>query len=497
MAAPSDSVTGEARFDTLIADAADKLGLGTNAGPLVREVLNMIVGSPGGVAGFIKKFEAAGLGPEITPWLGRRDAPAMPSQLVDRMVGPAAIEGIASRLGVSPASASSAVAYILPKLVGTLTPGGTIPTGLAAEQTRRAPETRSTDTRVGETYARRAGEERTAERSPSTTYGSTARATEPPRHAAEVPDAPHMGRWLWPLLGALALVGLGSYLFSANRPAPTPTTTAPAPAPPRVELPTLLPRFTLSNENGLVRYSGAVNDEASRTAIVDALKTVYGADKIEGDIAVDPNRGAAPWLVNLLTALEGLNVPGVQATFDGNAVNLGGVIGEKDRDRIANSLKSTLGGGLVYGTLSDTVAGRVAEANEGVSSALAGLRQGFTGNELVGILNRSVINFPTAGSEVPAAALPLLLTAAGYIKQLPAGTVLEVSGHTDNTGDAAANVKLSQDRADAVRNVLVQAGVDPARLTAKGYGSANPIASNDLLEGRFRNRRIEYHVVRP
>jgi OOP family OmpA-OmpF porin len=319
----------------------------------------------------------------------------------------------------------------------------------------------------------------------------------PSRHVAEIPDAPYMGRWLWPLLGALALLGLGSYLFSADRPAPTTPTTTRAPAPARTEAPAQLPRLALSNENGIVRYSGAVNDEESRTAIVDALKTVYGADKIQGDIAVDPNRAAAPWLVNLRTALEGINVPGVQAVFDGNAVNLGGLIGEKDRDRITNSLRSTLGGDLVYGTLTDTVAGIASDANAAVSSALAGLKPGFTGNELVVVLNRSVINFATAGDEVPASALPLLRNAAGYIKQLPPGTVLEVSGHTDNTGDPAANVKLSQERADAVRNVLVQAGVEPARLVAKGYGSAHPIAGNDLLEGRFRNRRIEYHVVKP
>ena len=73
--------------------------------------------------------------------------------------------------------------------------------------------------------------------------------------------------------------------------------------------------------------------------------------------------------------------------------------------------------------------------------------------------------------------------------------MLEIAGYTDNSGDAAANVTLSQARADAVRNVLIQAGVDPAALVAKGYGSANPIASNDLLEGRFKNRRIEYHVL--
>jgi OmpA-OmpF porin, OOP family len=74
--------------------------------------------------------------------------------------------------------------------------------------------------------------------------------------------------------------------------------------------------------------------------------------------------------------------------------------------------------------------------------------------------------------------------------------VLEIAGYTDNTGDAAANVTLSQQRADAVRNVLVLAGVDPSMLVAKGYGSANPIASNDTLDGRFRNRRIEYHVLK-
>ena len=49
--------TRRARPDTLIADTADRFGLGANAGPLVREVLNMIIGSPGGVGGFVKKFE--------------------------------------------------------------------------------------------------------------------------------------------------------------------------------------------------------------------------------------------------------------------------------------------------------------------------------------------------------------------------------------------------------------------------------------------------------
>ena len=74
--------------------------------------------------------------------------------------------------------------------------------------------------------------------------------------------------------------------------------------------------------------------------------------------------------------------------------------------------------------------------------------------------------------------------------------MVEIAGYTDNTGDPAANVQLSQQRAEAVRAALVQAGVDPSILVAKGYGSANPVAGNDTLEGRFRNRRIEYRVVK-
>jgi outer membrane protein OmpA-like peptidoglycan-associated protein len=68
---------------------------------------------------------------------------------------------------------------------------------------------------------------------------------------------------------------------------------------------------------------------------------------------------------------------------------------------------------------------------------------------------------------------------------------LEISGHTDTTGKKAANKKLSQDRADAVRDYLVSKGVDGGRIKAVGYGDEKPIAPNDTAEGRQRNRRIE------
>jgi outer membrane protein OmpA-like peptidoglycan-associated protein len=77
------------------------------------------------------------------------------------------------------------------------------------------------------------------------------------------------------------------------------------------------------------------------------------------------------------------------------------------------------------------------------------------------------------------------------LKESPA-LKLEIGGHTDSTGDAAKNVQLSQERAEAVKKLLVAQGVDASRLTAKGYGATKPVASNDALEGKAQNRRVEF-----
>ena len=68
---------------------------------------------------------------------------------------------------------------------------------------------------------------------------------------------------------------------------------------------------------------------------------------------------------------------------------------------------------------------------------------------------------------------------------------IRVEGHTDSRGDAAANLLLSEQRAQAVRDSLINLGVDPERITAMGMGEDFPIASNDDEDGRARNRRVD------
>ncbi|MGH8321753.1 MAG: OmpA family protein [Gammaproteobacteria bacterium] len=75
------------------------------------------------------------------------------------------------------------------------------------------------------------------------------------------------------------------------------------------------------------------------------------------------------------------------------------------------------------------------------------------------------------------------------------GIDAEVAGYTSGTGKAAYNLKLSQRRADAVMKYLVDHGIDASRLTAKGYGEADPVASNKTNEGRAQNRRVELRVT--
>jgi len=105
------------------------------------------------------------------------------------------------------------------------------------------------------------------------------------------------------------------------------------------------------------------------------------------------------------------------------------------------------------------------------------------------------LNFDTATTRLTPDSNPTVTNLIAIMKCYP-NMQVQLEGHTDSTGDAAANKQLSIDRANAIRDLLVQGGIDSARITTTGYGADKPIASNDNEEGRARNRRTELVVVK-
>jgi outer membrane protein OmpA-like peptidoglycan-associated protein len=100
------------------------------------------------------------------------------------------------------------------------------------------------------------------------------------------------------------------------------------------------------------------------------------------------------------------------------------------------------------------------------------------------------IQFETNSSELKQASKAELDNLVYYLNLNPFIS-LEVGGHTDNVGDDAANMSLSSSRAKAVKDYLIEKGIEAARVSSKGYGETKPIATNGTEEGRAQNRRTE------
>ena len=104
------------------------------------------------------------------------------------------------------------------------------------------------------------------------------------------------------------------------------------------------------------------------------------------------------------------------------------------------------------------------------------------------------VHFRPARSVILKDSYPLLAQVAQVIKDAPRITV-RIEGHTDNVGKLKTNLKVSQARAEAVRDFLVKQGVNPKQLIALGYGPTRPIASNATKAGKSLNRRVEFRIV--
>ncbi len=445
-----------ALFDVLLREVSTRFNLGDKASSLLNALLALINDpQTGGFLGFLSRFNQQGLGDLVTSWTtGVTNKPLSPAQL-ERSLGQDTISRIAGQVGLPQATTSSALAYLVPEVVHRLTPDNYVP---------NAPPTSVTAPLTGATAT-------TASRSS-----------------------------LWTILIPLLLLGILAF-FGLRSCGPQPTQQVAVPPTPAVPpVATISPKLSLKNIAGKLDYSGLVADDKTKQSIVDQLKANFGAGNINGDITVNPAVKPAGWLAQLGSFLSQFKLPGAELFFEGDKINLGGAISDADKQGLLDKLKSIFGPQFTIGWLPSAsgidLDALAKAASEKARAALSQLKPGFGAQDLISALNLTIINFATSSAQVLATDKDLIKRAADAIKAAPAGLKLEIGGHTDSTGDTAANLQLSQARAEAVRDELIQLGVSPQVLIAKGYGGTKPIASNETEAGRFQNRRIEYTIVK-
>ncbi len=139
--------------------------------------------------------------------------------------------------------------------------------------------------------------------------------------------------------------------------------------------------------------------------------------------------------------------------------------------------------------------------NDGVVNRLddcpntpAGARVDVNGCEIKDVIELPGVNFETNSDRLLPGADGVLSDAAATLQKYP-DLVVEVAGHTDSVGSADYNQGLSERRAYTVRDYLINAGADENNLSARGYGEAEPVASNETAEGRADNRRVELRII--
>jgi OmpA-OmpF porin, OOP family len=427
-------------FDQLVREAASRFDLpASSVSALVRGLLLLMTDARSGGQRFVDLFRQAGLGEAFTSWFGGKEGKAISPASIESALGAPAVDRLSASSGVSRGVVSSVIAFLLPRMIGRLTPNGALPSNASL-------------------------------------VSQVSSYLEPvvPEPVVQRPAFPGWLGWA----AAAALLALGAWLWLR-----TPTGT-------------IEPQLTLVNKDGKVTYSGVVRDEATQSAIVNALRATFGEANIDGGVRVDPNVRRAAWLPRLNDLFGALKKPGVEFSLYGNAISLGGWLSASDRQELNETVRGIVGTETRIDELTDAAAEAVRTANDKALSALDAIgTSGVSGDALVDAMNLAVINFSTGSDQIPADSAEVIRRSAAAIKRAPAGLKIEIGGHTDNTGDPASNMALSQNRADAVKRALLADGVSAGILTTKGYGDTRPRATNATEFGRFQNRRIEYAVI--
>jgi outer membrane protein OmpA-like peptidoglycan-associated protein len=172
---------------------------------------------------------------------------------------------------------------------------------------------------------------------------------------------------------------------------------------------------------------------------------------------------------------------------------LGGVLGN-NLGKGGNGAMGAVLGGVVGGVAGGVIGNKMDKQAREIDQALPGAEVVRVGEGIKLVLNENAVRFDTNKSSLTAAAKANLDKLVPVFGEYP-DTNITIYGYTDNTGAADYNLKLSGERAASVKNYLTGKGVSSSRFQVTGLGIADPIASNETVQGRSQNRRVEFAIT--
>jgi len=281
-----------------------------------------------------------------------------------------------------------------------------------------------------------------------------------------------------------------------------------------------------TNATGGVRLSGVMPAQQNIDALYQATVDAFGKDKVINALTVGERTAASTALdgiANFMPILKGIKNGTLQIV--GNTGNISGQVdSELLKQEVLSQISHFLTGEVKDSmTFSDNLAVNVAklkvkkiaeqqaflkkevkelveinQQKEPKKALAATLKLQICQKKLVQIMTDRTILFETNQSNIEASSFALLGTITNVINACRdniLNTKIDIRGYTDSRGGEAYNLSLSQSRADAIKDYLVQTGhIEGHLIHATGYGKAQPIASNDTKEGRMRNRRITISI---
>lgn len=237
-----------------------------------------------------------------------------------------------------------------------------------------------------------------------------------------------------------------------------------------------------------------VGNEDLRGTVMRAMSDNFGSDADKCRADVDDNFSidmpASGELATILPLVK--NVPNASAFIKGNEI----VLNAPDTaalQKLVSDVQAAVPSMTVMAEKPLDLQSEIDRSIETATIAVDRLGDNPDPRDVARALSLQVVHFEVDEAVIPDVNKPILDRAVEIMKKVPDMKLL-ITGHTDSTADNAYNLKLSQERAQSMKDYMVSKGADPSKLITQGKGETEPVADNSTDQGRFRNRRIEFTV---